>query len=100
MWMTEDKLEMMMKRREKKGTAEYKKIDKMIKKRCKERKEEWYNSLCKEVEDLEKSHKVKEMHKKVKEITDRKRGIKTSSGCIKDRMAVFYLTRKKLQSDG
>ena len=54
----------MKKRREKKGTAEYKKIDKMIKKRCKERKEEWYNSLCKEVEDLEKSHKVKEMHKR------------------------------------
>ena len=45
MWMTEDILEMMKKRREKKGTAEYKQIDKMMKKRCKGRKEEWYNSF-------------------------------------------------------
>ena len=52
----------MKERREKKGTEEYKQMDKMIKRRCKERKEEWYNSLCKEVEDLEKSLKVKEMH--------------------------------------
>ena len=68
----------------------------MIKKRCKERKEEWYNSLCKEVEDLEKSHKVKEMHKKVKEITDRKRGIKTSSGCIKDRNGRVLFDKKEV----
>ena len=38
MWMTEDILEMMKEGREKKGTEEYKQIDKMIKKRCKERK--------------------------------------------------------------
>ena len=68
----------------------------MIKKRCKERKEEWYNSLCKEVEDLEKPHKVKEMHKKVKEITDKKRGIKTSSGCIKDRNGHVLFDKKEV----
>ena len=96
MWMTEDILEMMKERREKKGTSEYKQIDKTIKKRCKERKEEWYNSLCKEVEDLEKSHKMREMHKKVKEITDRKRGIKTSSGCIKDRNGRVLFDKKEV----
>ena len=95
-WMTEDVLEMMKERMEKKGTSEYKRIDKMIKKRCRGRKEEWYNSLCKEVEDLEESHKVKEMHKKVKEITDRKRGIKTSSGCIKDRNGRFLFDKKEV----
>ena len=96
MWMTEDILEMMKERREKKGTSEYKQIDKMIKKRCKEHKEEWYNPLCTEVEDLEKSHKMREMHKKVKEITDRKRGIKTSSGCIKDRNGCVLLDKKEV----
>ena len=87
--MTEDILEMMKERREKKGTPEYKRIDKGIKKRCKERKEEGYNSLCKEVEDLEKSHKVKEM-------TDRKRGIKTSSVCIKDRNGRVLFDKKEV----
>ena len=95
-WMTEDILEMMKERREKKGTPEYKRIATVIKKRCKERKEEWYNSLCKEVEDLEKSHKMKEMHKKVKEMTDRKRGIKTSSGCIKDRNGRILFDKKEV----
>ena len=94
--MTEDILEMMRDRREKRGTSEYQRIDKMIKKRCKERKEEWYNSLYKEVEDLEKSHKVKKMHEKVKEITDRKRGIKTSSGCIKDRNGRVFFYKKEV----
>eukprot|EP00795_Rhopilema_esculentum_P007737 gene7737-13569_t len=38
MWMTEDILEMMKERREKKGTAEYKQIDKMIKRDVKNAK--------------------------------------------------------------
>ena len=47
--MTEHILDMMKERREKKGTSENKQIDNMIKQRYKECKEEWYNSLCKEV---------------------------------------------------
>ena len=36
------------------------------------------------------------MHKKVKEITDRKRGIKTSSGCIKDQNGRVLFHKKEV----
>ena len=36
------------------------------------------------------------MHKKVKEITDRKRGIKTSSGCVKDRNGHVLFDEKEV----
>ena len=39
---------------------------------------------------------MKEVHKKVKEITDRKRGIKTSSGCIKDRNGRVLFDKKEV----
>ena len=40
---------------------------------CKERKEVWWNEKCEEIEELERKHKTKEMHAKVKEMTTKKR---------------------------
>ena len=55
------------------------------KKMCKEAKEKWYNERCEEIEKLEKEHNMRAMHQKVKELTDKKKGIKTNSGCIRDK---------------
>ena len=74
-WMTQEILDMMNERKVRKNSPDYKLIDKEIKRKCKERKEEWYNDLCKEIEELEREHKIRELHEKVKKMTDRKRNI-------------------------
>ena len=64
-----------------KGTEKYKEIDKEIRYMCKQRKEAWWNEKCKEIEELERKHKTKEMHAKVKEMSTKKRS-KSGTNCI------------------
>ena len=51
---------------------------------CKERKEAWWNEKCKEIEELERKHKTKEMHAKVNEMSTKKRS-KSGTNCIRDK---------------
>ena len=97
-WMTQEILDMMEERRVRKNNPDYKLIDKETKRKCKERKEEWYNDLCKEIEELEREHKIRELHEKVKKMTDRKRNIKTNSGCIKDKNGKLLVDKKDVKA--
>ena len=81
-WMTEEILEMMEERRLLKGNSErYRAKDREIKRKCKERKDEWLKECCKEVEALEKTNS-KQMHEKIRELTGDKRPTKNIA--IKD----------------
>ena len=62
----------------------YKQLNKEIEKICRQTKEKWYADQCEEIELLEKQYKTREMHKKVKDLTNR-HSRKTASGCIKDK---------------
>ena len=73
-WMTEEILEKMEQRKEQKDKdiARYKLLDREIRQECKQAKEEHYNHLCAEIEELDKHHnpimysKVKSMEYKTK----------------------------------
>ena len=85
-WMTNEILDLMEERRNnKQNTPEYKRINAVIQSKCKRRKEQWYNDRCAEIEELEKEHRMTEMHDKVRLLTDRKRNIKTSNECVRDK---------------
>ena len=83
-WMTNEILQKMQDRKKNKGTDKYKEIDKEIRHMCKERKEAWWNEKCKEIEELERKHKTKEMHANVKEMSTKKRS-KCETNCIRDK---------------
>lgn len=83
-WMNEDILMMMTERKRNKNiSSKYKELDEIIKKKCKKAKEEWLEKKCDEIETLEKKHHSKEMHKLVKELTNK--NTRTAGGCIKDK---------------
>ena len=70
-WMTEAILLLMDERRQQKGRGNlerYKELDDEVKRRCWERKEQWLNQRCEEVEQLEKID-THLMPKKIKEMT-------------------------------
>lgn len=81
-WMTEEILNLMDERRSLKGNPDrYRELDIEVKRRCKERKEEWLKERCDEVEQLERVNS-KQMYEKVREISGNKRPTKSST--IKD----------------
>ena len=51
----------------------YRSLDKEIKKMCDDAKDMWYNQQCEQIEKLREEHKSKEMHDKVKYITNKRR---------------------------
>ena len=73
-WMTEEILEKMEQRKERKykDIARYKILDREIRQECKRAKEDHYNHLCEEIVELDKHHnpimysKVKSMEHKTK----------------------------------
>ena len=73
-WMTEEILEKMEQRKvqKDKDIARYKLLDREIRQECKQSKEDHYNHLCEEIEELDKHHnpimysKVKSMEHKTK----------------------------------
>ena len=81
-WMTEEILLMMEDRQklnDRQGSG-YRELDKQIKKKCREAKENWLNDQCAEVEDqFGNNHRV---YKRTNEISGRKSGC-IGSGCIK-----------------
>ena len=83
-WMTDDILDLMEERRCLKGDRErYDEINREVKRRCRERKEEWFNQQCEEVEQLDRMHMHQKKYERVKQIT----GIKnaTRSSTVKDK---------------
>ena len=79
-----------------KNEAQYQKLEKEIRYKCREAKERWYNEQCEEIEELEKGYKMNKMHAKIKELTKRKHNVKTDSGCIKDKDGHLLIERDEI----
>ena len=87
-WMTEEIKQLMEERKREKvrygeKSEAYELVNKNISRKCREAKESWFNSVCDEITELEKSHKSKEMHRIVKKVTGKNKKAE-DSGCIKD----------------
>ena len=69
-WMTEGILDKMDERRRNKerNPQRYEELDLEIRQECNTAKENWINEQCEEVEQLERSHRIESMHKKIKRI--------------------------------
>ena len=98
-WMTDDILRKMEERKKFKNidSDKYKQLDKEIETLCRQTKEKWHVDQCEEIELLEKQHRTREMHKKVKDLTNRN-SRKTASGCIKDRNGKLLFDQEDISS--
>ena len=94
-WMTEEILSMMEMRRVNKNVSEevYKQIDRRIKAACRERKNEWLEEKCQEVEELERIDS-RMMAEKIREITGKKRTCRST--IIKDRDGTILTERSEV----
>ena len=64
-WMNKEILDMMKERKKKKiDPVTYRRINRNIQRLCKEAKQQWMNRQCEEMEELQRRHDVKAMHKK------------------------------------
>ena len=87
-WITDEILAMMEERRKAKNQSEelYRELDRRVKRLCREKKEEWLNLKCKEIEDSEKVDS-RAMGNHIRELSGKKRMarstvIKDSNGDI------------------
>ena len=74
-------------------SEEYQKLDREIKKKCREAKEHWLYEQCEEIERI-KNNEPSAMHKKIKEIT----GFKgcPSTGCIRSKDGEVIMEKDKI----
>lgn len=73
-WMTQEIINLMDERRKHKtNPTVYKQINKIIRKKCREAKENWMAAKCQEIEQLQVKYDTFNVHKKVKEMTGRHR---------------------------
>ena len=91
-------MELMVERKSrKKDKKEYNRIDREIKTKYKAAKEQWFNDRCAEIEDLERTHQSRQLHAEVKQLTDRKSGLKTSSGCIRNKDGKLIFEKDEIE---
>ncbi|XP_030747669.1 uncharacterized protein LOC115876118 [Sitophilus oryzae] len=73
-WITQEILDLMDDRRKQKANPiEYKRLNGIIRKKCREEKEIWMSTKCQEIEQLQAKYDTFNVHKKVKEFTHRHR---------------------------
>lgn len=51
----------------------YEELDRAIRRKCREAKEKWMSEKCKEIESYQDKHDTFNVHRKVKEMTDKTR---------------------------
>ena len=81
-WITQEILDLMENRRNKKGMPEYNILNNKIKKECIKAKEDWANKKCEKIEELSKHHNTRAMFKEIKDFN---KETKEPSGCIKNK---------------
>ena len=83
-WMTDEILKVMEERRQHKTTNEdrYRELNRTIRRKCREAKEQWLMERCCEIEQLQQKYDLHNVHKKINEITGRNR--KKNIGILKD----------------
>ncbi|CAH1224416.1 unnamed protein product [Diabrotica balteata] len=97
-WMTEEILLLMEERRKYKGKylQKYKEIQRIIKEKIKTAKEIYLMKQCKEIEELETKYDMRNMHKKIREVTGM--GRNRQQGHIKDKKEeLFQAERGEVQ---
>ncbi|XP_044750612.1 uncharacterized protein LOC123310952 [Coccinella septempunctata] len=73
-WITEEIIDLMVERRiNKTNPTEYKKYNKIIRRKCREAKEKWMSAKCQEIEQLQERYDHFNVHKKIKEMTGKRR---------------------------
>lgn len=74
-WMTEEILDMMEERRKYKNRdiTKYREIHGKIKTKIRDAKEKWLSDKCTEIEQYEKRYDYHNMHKKIKEMTNKRK---------------------------
>ena len=75
--------------------SEYKILDREIAQDCREAKEKWLTKLCQGIEALEKQPKSKEMHIKIKDLTNNERTAAKTS-CIKDKNGQLLFDQQEI----
>ena len=82
-WMNSEILGLIEERRKAKvNEQKYKELDKQIKKRCNEAKENWINTQCEEIEGNNRID-IKTMHQKIRDVTGKKSSARI--GCLRSR---------------
>ena len=97
-WMTEEILDLMEERRQHKNKDNqmYKRVDKQIKSKIKQAKEQWLKEQCAEIEEYQKRYDSFNAHKKIKELTQNNR--KRKPGILRDTNGKLVLsTNEKLK---
>ena len=77
-WISTDILDMMEKRKRAKNTQDYDEINRQVKRACKIAKEKWLEEQCQEIENLEKQHLTRQMHEKIRRVTNRRKTTQTT----------------------
>ena len=77
-WISTDILDMMEKRKRAKNTQDYDEINRQVKRACKIAKENWLEEQCQEIENLEKQHLTRQMHEKIRRVTNRRKITQTT----------------------
>ena len=95
-WMTEEILDLMKERQtiNDRDSQAYKDMNKAIKKKCIEAKDEWLNASCREIENL-KNKSSKLMHKKIKELSTTNTTC-SSGGCIKGKDGTILMEKEQI----
>jgi hypothetical protein len=89
-WMTDDILQIMDRRRQKREhTDEYNKLSKEIKANCNEAKEEWLNKMFKAIDVYRNNSRS--MHKGVMEIVGKK--LANKNGCLKSKTGEILMEK-------
>ena len=90
-WMTEEILNKMEEKRaiKERNPQRYEELNLEIRQACDEAKLDRINDQCKEVEELERQHKVERMHRNIKEVAGRKRMAR--GNVIKNRDGVIVM---------
>ena len=77
-WIRTDILDMMEKRKRAKNTQGYNEINRQVKRACKIAKENCLEEQCQEIENLEKQHLTRQMHEKIRRVTNRRKTTQTT----------------------
>eukprot|EP00794_Sanderia_malayensis_P015552 gene15552-17137_t len=90
-WMKDHILQLMTERKQNKcNESKYREFNKKIKVACKKAKEEWLDERCREIEELDKIGRTRQMYDKVKELTSgKKMGVYQSGINDKNGEALF-----------
>jgi len=93
-WITPEILNLMEERRKAKSDeTKYKQMDRLVKRKCNEAKEDWLNKQC---EEIERNSKIdsKTLHQKIKEVTGKKTSAKTS--CLRARDGSILMEKEDI----